>query len=212
MFKMTIQAISCSTELPEPPGSSTSGSHFDTDMTSSLIFVGRITSQNSKPLDPKMDSFRSSRERDERMNRSNNPANNSQFTDNGHDISWRRPSVHNQAGPKTAGNVPLAVSNEGYTPITFIRPGPAFIMPEQLDTAYAYAIQRADGVYTRLIPADLLPHLSQIPHYQGPEGLIIVPQPRAASPKPDAPPELVSNIVGLVIPFLVHPDILTYRL
>ncbi|PQE26345.1 chromatin remodeling complex subunit protein [Rutstroemia sp. NJR-2017a BBW] len=144
---MTTQVIS-STKLPESPGPSTSGSHFDTDMTSSLIFVAGILSENSKPLDTKMNSFRSSRERDERLNRPNNSANTPQFTENGRDTPWRRPSVHNQAGPKAAGNAPLAVSNDGYTPITFIRPGPAFIMPEQLDSAYGYAIQRANGTHS----------------------------------------------------------------
>ncbi|PQE17243.1 chromatin remodeling complex subunit protein [Rutstroemia sp. NJR-2017a BVV2] len=211
MFNMATQVISCSTKLPETLGSSTSDSHFDTDMTSSLIFVAGVVSEDSKPLDTKMDSFRSSRERDERVNRPNSSANTPQFTENGRDISWRRPSVHNQAGPKAAGNAPLAVSNDGYTPITFIRPGPAFIMPEQLDSAYAYAIQRADGVYTRLIPADMLPHLSQIPQRQGPEGLIIVPQPRVASPKPDSPPELVSNIIVSKLPNFSSNDTRNYQ-
>ncbi|KAM3074687.1 hypothetical protein ACMFMG_008112 [Clarireedia jacksonii] len=158
-----------------------------------------------------MDSFRSPRERDERMSRPNNPANTLQFTDNGRDASWRRSSVHNQAGPKAASNVPLAVSNEGYTPITSIRPGHAFIMPEQLESAYAYAIERADGVYTRLIPADMLPHLSQIPQHQGPEGLIILPPPRATSPKPDAPPELVSNVIVSKLQNFSSNDIRNYQ-
>ncbi|PQE15349.1 chromatin remodeling complex subunit protein [Rutstroemia sp. NJR-2017a WRK4] len=157
-----------------------------------------------------MDSYRS-RERDKRMNRPNNPANTPQFTDNGHDIFWRRPSVHNQAGPNAACNISLVVPNDGYTPITFIRSGPAFIIPEQLESAYAYAIQRANGMYTRLIPADLLPQLSQIPQHQGPEGLIIVPQPRAASPKPYAPPDLVSNIIVSKLPNFSSNDTRNYQ-
>ncbi|PQE24004.1 chromatin remodeling complex subunit protein [Rutstroemia sp. NJR-2017a WRK4] len=207
---MTTQVIS-SSKLPESPGPSTFGSHFDTDMTSSLIFVAGILSENSKPLDTKMDSFRSSREREERLNRPNNSANTPQFIENGRDTPWRRPSIHNQAGSKAAGNAPLAVSNDGYTPITFIRPGPAFIMPEQLDSAYGYAIQRANGIYTRLIPADMLPHLTQIPQHQGPEGLIILPQPRASSPKPDSPPDLVSNLIVSKLPNFSSNDPRNYQ-
>lgn len=50
----------------------------------------------------------------------------------------------------------------------------------QLDSCYAYCFDRGNGRYTRLIPADMLPPLQNIPALQqGCQGMIVVPTPHA---------------------------------
>jgi hypothetical protein len=51
-----------------------------------------------------------------------------------------------------------------------------------LNSCYAYALDRGNGQYTQLIPADCLPALVGLPSLQGPEGLIILSQPRGPVP------------------------------
>ncbi|KAI1355093.1 hypothetical protein F5Y01DRAFT_311013 [Xylaria sp. FL0043] len=49
----------------------------------------------------------------------------------------------------------------------------------QLDDNFAYCYDRGNGQYTRLIPADMLPSLQDIPAIQqGCAGMIVLPQPR----------------------------------
>ncbi|KAI1826038.1 hypothetical protein F4861DRAFT_546691 [Xylaria intraflava] len=49
----------------------------------------------------------------------------------------------------------------------------------QLEDSYAYCYDRGNGQYTRLIPADMLPPLQNIPSLQqGCAGMVVVPQPR----------------------------------
>ncbi|KAI5859733.1 hypothetical protein GGS23DRAFT_614750 [Durotheca rogersii] len=53
----------------------------------------------------------------------------------------------------------------------------------QLDASYAYCYDRGNGQYTRLIPADMLPALKEIPALQqGCAGMVVVPLPRALPP------------------------------
>lgn len=53
----------------------------------------------------------------------------------------------------------------------------------QLEASYAYCFDRGGGQYTRLIPADMLPPLQDVPQrQQGTQGMIILPQPRALPP------------------------------
>ncbi|KAK9774429.1 hypothetical protein AB5N19_08901 [Seiridium cardinale] len=50
----------------------------------------------------------------------------------------------------------------------------------QLESCYAYCYDRGNGQYTRLIPADMLPALQNIPALQqGCQGMIVLPDPRA---------------------------------
>ncbi|KAI1501980.1 hypothetical protein F5X99DRAFT_428030 [Biscogniauxia marginata] len=50
----------------------------------------------------------------------------------------------------------------------------------QIDNSYAYCYDRGNGQYTRLIPADMLPPLRDIPAVQqSSSGMIVLPQPRA---------------------------------
>ena len=59
---------------------------------------------------------------------------------------------------------------------------------QHLNTCYAYALDRGNGQYTRLIPADCLPPTFNLTRIQGPEGLIILSAPRGPPP-----PELFYN-------------------
>lgn len=53
------------------------------------------------------------------------------------------------------------------------------ISDAQLDDSFAYCYDRGNGQYTRLIPADMLPALQNIPALQqGCVGMVVVPQPR----------------------------------
>ncbi|KAI5927438.1 hypothetical protein F4810DRAFT_722608 [Camillea tinctor] len=53
----------------------------------------------------------------------------------------------------------------------------------QIDTSYAYCYDRGNGQYTRLIPADMLPPLRDVPALQqNCTNMIILPQPRALPP------------------------------
>ncbi|KAH7149415.1 hypothetical protein B0J13DRAFT_305316 [Dactylonectria estremocensis] len=53
---------------------------------------------------------------------------------------------------------------------------------------YAYCLDRGNGQYTRLIPADMLPPLNEIPARQpGPPGMVILPDLHSAPPQGVAP-------------------------
>lgn len=53
----------------------------------------------------------------------------------------------------------------------------------QLDSSFAYCYDRGNGQYTRLIPADMLPPLQNIPALQQScIGMVVVPQPRGLPP------------------------------
>ncbi|KAK5628931.1 hypothetical protein RRF57_004646 [Xylaria bambusicola] len=80
--------------------------------------------------------------------------------------------------------------------------GPIF--DTQLDSSFAYCYDRGNGQYTRLIPADMLPPLQNIPALQqGYAGMLIVPQPRGLPPnghssntEPVAMRSRIDNIVA----------------
>lgn len=65
--------------------------------------------------------------------------------------------------------------------LTTVSGGPVWPSLDQLDVAHSYGVRRDDGMFTRLIRADELPSNIRnelgIPERQGPEGLILVPQP-----------------------------------
>lgn len=65
--------------------------------------------------------------------------------------------------------------------ITSVAPGPVWPSLDQLEVAHSYGIRRDDSTFTRLIRADELPtHIrTELGMFerQGPEGLILVPQP-----------------------------------
>ncbi|KAI1133303.1 hypothetical protein F5Y10DRAFT_287696 [Nemania abortiva] len=57
------------------------------------------------------------------------------------------------------------------------------ISDAQLDSSFAYCYDRGNGQYTRLIPADLLPPLQNIPAtQQSCAGMVVIPQPRGLPP------------------------------
>ncbi|KAI3342307.1 hypothetical protein F4824DRAFT_512045 [Ustulina deusta] len=57
------------------------------------------------------------------------------------------------------------------------------VFDAQLDGSFAYCYDRGNGQYTRLIPADMLPPLQNIPAIQqGYAGMVVVPQPRGLPP------------------------------
>jgi hypothetical protein len=77
----------------------------------------------------------------------------------------------------------------GSVPLSSVVPGNTYPTREQLEVAYAYGIQREDGSYTRLIRADEVNDIQNVPRGQGPEGLIILPSPRQADPSLRVGPE-----------------------
>ncbi|RYP71097.1 hypothetical protein DL771_005031 [Monosporascus sp. 5C6A] len=53
----------------------------------------------------------------------------------------------------------------------------------QLDASYAYCFDRGNGQFTRLVPADMLPPLRDVPAVQyGCAGMLVLPLPRALPP------------------------------
>ncbi|RYP80909.1 hypothetical protein DL770_006067 [Monosporascus sp. CRB-9-2] len=53
----------------------------------------------------------------------------------------------------------------------------------QLDASYAYCFDRGNGQFTRLVPADMLPPLRDVPAIQhGCAGMLVLPLPRATPP------------------------------
>jgi len=87
--------------------------------------------------------------------------------------------------PKYMDTAPQTSTDSAYfsRPITDVSGGYLYPTKHQLEIAYSYGYERPDGSYTRLVPADLLPPIIGISQHQGPEGLIIVPPPRASSPR-----------------------------
>ena len=65
--------------------------------------------------------------------------------------------------------------------LTTVSAGPVWPSLDQLDVAHSYGVRRDDGLFTRLVRADELSSNVRnelgIPERQGPEGLILVPQP-----------------------------------
>jgi hypothetical protein len=57
-----------------------------------------------------------------------------------------------------------------------------FIPERQLDQCFSYALDRGDGTFTRLVPADRLPLMYSLSQAQDREGLIVLPRPRGVSP------------------------------
>ncbi|PBP18614.1 hypothetical protein BUE80_DR010632 [Diplocarpon rosae] len=122
--------------------------------------------------------------------------------------SWRSDSgvpgsaSYNPNAPMTGG--PFSPRTGSFfqgdaVPVSTVVPGWLQPTNDQLDTAYAYAMPRGDGTYTRLVRADNL-GLSDVPPAQGPEGLIIVPSPRLVEPsrrlggEPMVPSEVVERL------------------
>ncbi|CAG8983228.1 hypothetical protein HYALB_00004056 [Hymenoscyphus albidus] len=91
------------------------------------------------------------------------------------------------------------MGHQSGVPLSAVVPGNGHVSEIQLDHAYAYAIRRPDGHITRLLPADAMPALDGISQYQGPEGVIVLPQPRQPSPRRrlanGAPDQMVSQDV-----------------
>jgi hypothetical protein len=90
----------------------------------------------------------------------------------------------------------------GSVPLSSVVPGNTYPTREQLEVAYAYGIQREDGSYTRLIRADEVNDIQNVPRGQGPEGLIILPSPRQADPSLRVGPEPM--IPSSVSPIVFH--------
>lgn len=90
------------------------------------------------------------------------------------------------------------MTGENSVPLSAVVPGSAYPSSNQLDVAYAYGIQREDGSYTRLIRADEMSEMTNVPRGQGPEGLIILPPPRQIDPALRTGPDPM-------VPSYVHP-------
>jgi len=109
------------------------------------------------------------------------------------------PHAYQPPPPRNRGN--SVMNGDGSVPMSAVVPGTAFVSKQQLDVAYAYGIQREDGSYTRLIRADELSDMNNIPRGQGPEGLIILPVPRQMDPNLRVGPEpMVPREVSPPIP------------
>jgi hypothetical protein len=85
-------------------------------------------------------------------------------------------------GGDSSALCPRNGSSRAGCPLSEVEPGHAWPEQSQLDVAYGYCIQRNDGSYTRLVPADDL-HRTTYPEHEGPQGLIVLPIPRLGSPR-----------------------------
>ncbi|KAI3322461.1 hypothetical protein HD806DRAFT_545157 [Xylariaceae sp. AK1471] len=89
------------------------------------------------------------------------------------------PSVRNTPYPSSRVDHQLQIQHPSITPYPNFGP----ISDTQLDGSYAYCYDRGNGQYTRLIPADMLPPLQNIPALQQScTGMVVLPQPRGLSP------------------------------
>lgn len=60
---------------------------------------------------------------------------------------------------------------------------PRILEPASADEPYAYCLPRGDGTYTRLIPADMLPPLRDIPAVQqSAAGMVVLQVPQGTPP------------------------------
>ncbi|KAI0148689.1 hypothetical protein GGR57DRAFT_227167 [Xylariaceae sp. FL1272] len=88
-------------------------------------------------------------------------------------------ALHHSVYPNTQ------LDQQQYHPSTAVAsyPNDKVLSESQLDTNYAYCYDRGDGQYTRLIPADMLPAMRDIPATQAScVGMIVIPQPRGFPP------------------------------
>ena len=95
----------------------------------------------------------------------------------------------------------FTIASQNATSVKDVVPGNAYPSQSQLKAAYAYGIRRTDGMYTRLYRADELigMDLNTIASNQGPQGLIILPQPELNDPSTHVGPEqMVDNFVSFL--------------
>ncbi|GKT50337.1 uncharacterized protein ColSpa_10518 [Colletotrichum spaethianum] len=81
---------------------------------------------------------------------------------------------------------PSSTSGHGYLVMESPMPERHMGGESSVDTTcfYAYCLDRGNGNYTRLIPADLLPPLVGIPAVQdGTDGMLVLPPPRGSDPQ-----------------------------
>ncbi|KAI1462823.1 hypothetical protein F4805DRAFT_472037 [Annulohypoxylon moriforme] len=101
-----------------------------------------------------------------------------------HQLDFMSATANHNAGTATIGGPGMGAGvgvgmnagmGEGTSPTT---PGSHFPQP-QLDGVYAYCFDRGNGQYTRLVPADMLPPLKDVPALQqGCAGMVVLPLPR----------------------------------
>jgi hypothetical protein len=218
----------CSTGSPTNTPACT-GSR-DTEMTCLLTSTETDSSRSRSSSPKKAMSYQNSRDRGERYGSSRPSGSTSgrSSINPGAMTHWRREETpyiggnyHQQAyycgaydphspmmvdgyvGPPPQRNRRNSImTGEASIPLGTVVPGWAYPSNEQLDTAYGYAFRRPDGYYTRLIPADTLMDVDvqNIQRRQGPEGLIVVPQPRQLEPSIRQGPEvMIPGEVSLVI-------------
>lgn len=169
----------------------------DTEMTYPLTPTDGRSRSSSPIKDSEMSAFNSARERNERMTSRRGSQSGSwvrEGTPGYYQSNEYNPNAPMMSGPFGNGR-PRGNSNmvgENSVPLSTVVPGTVWPSEAQLSTAYAYGIRRDDGRITRLIPADerftgqANPNM---PTYQGPEGLILLPPTRVPSPSRRYGPE-----------------------
>jgi len=172
-------------DLDKPSDSSPDAFQPTSDPIDIEMMLTPVDDDSSKSIDDMSSRF-AKEERGPRQGQNGN-ANNGVRT-NG---SWRREEGARPPTPEEEGEVDVVV------PITTIHPGPVWPSPAQLNSAYGYALDRGNGQYTRLIPADTLPY-NEYPKYQTTEGLIILPMPRHEQPVPNRAPAMVAQSVSVL--------------
>ena len=98
-------------------------------------------------------------------------------------------------------NVPATAATTGLTAGTAVGGGTgggsSFFTDAHLDCSYAYCYDRGNGQFTRLVPADMLPPLRDIPAVQvGCAGMLVLPLPRAMPPGSGAGRAMGGNNAG----------------
>ncbi|TAQ90190.1 hypothetical protein B7494_g1452 [Chlorociboria aeruginascens] len=177
----------------------------DTEMIYPLTSTNPNRGRSASPESAEMaDSFKSARERGERLASSRGTSRGRRNSSRNGGNSGGRDATGNGGNPPESSTPPSNTLGPilDEVPLSDVNPGPVYPTENQLDVAYAYGIRRESGRFTRLIPADQLPALEGIDEVQGSEGLIILPEPRAASParRPDG--EQVASSVVQTLPLL----------
>jgi hypothetical protein len=110
---------------------------------------------------------------------------------------------HLQNEPLIDLNTPINQPYVGNGASTEYSPTPAQCQTRDfLEDTYAYCYYRGNGVYTRLIPADMLPSLSGIPPQQhSSAGMLVLPIPSA---EPPTGPSSNTNRVMLKVSKHIH--------
>lgn len=113
-------------------------------------------------------------------------------------ITWGAPN--SQRNPRYAQWRQELAPIEGYRPSMVRANGHAAIATPLTSGPYAYCLDRGNGQVTRLIPADMLPPLQEIPRQEPARfGLSVLSAPMAPAPRGIPPTDQSVTVVSVVV-------------